>query len=249
MRGAVILTASEGSFPGLAEALGERSIEVVKRPLIDFAAPADWGPLDAALDWASTYEAIAFTSPRGGKAVSDRIRARGVLWPQSPRPAVWAAGQATAASLEHWLGPVHVPQGVEQDSHGAAVQLARAMLAARLTGPVLFPCGDRRRDELPSVLRTAGVRVDAVECYRTVLAPPSAARAAASEGALLVVASPSVVLLLARACPVGERPALVAVGPTTASAAREAGWAPAVVAGEPTASGVLEAITGLLARR
>jgi uroporphyrinogen-III synthase len=249
MRGAVVLTASAGSFPGLADALRERSVEVLKRPLIGFAAPSDWGPLDAALGRASSYRAIALTSPRAAKAVADRVRAREIPWPQSGGPAVWAAGQATAASLENWFGRAHVPEGAEQQSDGAAAQLARAMVAARVAGPVLFPCGDRRRDELPSVLRTAGIRVDDVMCYRTVLAEPSEARAAASEGALLVVASPSVIDLLARACPVGERVDLVAVGPTTAAAAREAGWVPAAVADQPTDSGVLQAITGLLARR
>jgi uroporphyrinogen-III synthase len=249
MRAAVVLTASEGSFPGLADALRERSVEVLKRPLIGFAAPSDWGPLDAALDRASDYRAIAFTSPRATKAVTDRVRARGIPWPQSPGPSVWAAGQATAVSLEGGLGPAHVPEGAEQESDGAAAQLARAMVAANVIGPVLFPCGDRRRDELPSLLRASGIRVDDVVCYRTVLAQPSEVRAAASEGALLVVASPSVIELLARACPAGDRPDLVAVGPTTAAAAREAGWTPAAVADQPTASRVLEAITGLLARR
>jgi uroporphyrinogen-III synthase len=249
MKGAVILTASEGSFSGLVEALLERSVEVIQRPLVGFAEPSDWGPLDAALDRASSYRAIAITSPRAAKAVTDRVRARGIPWPKTPGPAVWAAGQATAAALEEWLGSPRVPEGVKQESDGAGAQLAQAMLAARVTGPVLFPCGDRRRDELPSVLRTAGIRVDDVVCYRTVVAQPSEARAAACQGALLVVASPSVIELLARACPAGERPDLVAVGPTTAAAARAAGWSPAAVADLPTATGVLEAITGLLARR
>jgi uroporphyrinogen-III synthase len=249
MRGAVIVTASEGSFPGLADALRERSIEVIHRPLIGFAPPSDWGPLDAALDRASTYDAIALTSPRAGKAVADRVSARGISWPQIPGQGVWATGQATAASLDERFGSVHVPHGVEQESAGAAAQLARAMVAARLTGSVLFPCGDRRRDELPSVLRTAGIKVDEVVCYRTVLAQPSDARAAASRGALLVVASPSVLQLLARACPAGERPDLLAVGPTTAGTARELKWTPAAVAGAPTVSGVFEAITSLLAQR
>jgi uroporphyrinogen-III synthase len=249
MKAAVILTASEGSFPGLADALREKSVEVIERPLIGFTAPLDWGPFDAALDRASRYRAIAFTSPRAGKAMTDRVRARGIPWPPGPTPAVWAAGQATAASLENWLGPTHVPDGVEQESDGAAAQLARAMVAARVTGPVLFPCGERRRDELPSVLRTAGILVHDVVCYRTVLADASEAQAAASAGALVLVASPSVVELLARACSAAERPDLVAVGPTTAAAARDAGWTPAAVADQPTASGVLAAITRLLARR
>jgi uroporphyrinogen-III synthase len=249
LKAAVILTASEGSFLGLAGALREKSVEVLQRPLIAFAEPSDWQPLDAALDHLSSYRAIALTSPRAGKAVTDRVRVRGIAWPRNPAPAVWAAGQATAASLEEWVGAVHLPDGMEQETNGAAAQLARAMLSARVMGPVLFPCGDRRREELPSVLRSSGVRVDDVVCYRTVMADPSEARAAAAEGALVVVASPSVIELLDRGCPGTQRPSLIAVGPTTATAARDAGWTPAAVADQPTASGVLEAIIGLLARR
>jgi pimeloyl-ACP methyl ester carboxylesterase len=68
-------------------------------------------------------------------------------------------------------------------------------------------------------------------------------------GTVLVVASPSVVDLLARACPRAPRPELLAVGPTTAASARAAGWSPAAVAAEPTLNALSSAILGLLANR
>jgi len=81
MSGAIVLTSSEGSFPGLAEALRDRGLEVLERPLIRFARPDDWGPLDAALKRASSYQAIALTSPRAAESVVARVRACGIAWP------------------------------------------------------------------------------------------------------------------------------------------------------------------------
>ena len=114
---------------------------------------------------------------------------------------------------------------------------------------MLFPCGDLRRDELPSELRKRGIDVDEVICYRSVLADEAQARTAAARSTVLVVASPSVAGLLARACPSAARPELLAVGPTTAASARAAGWSPAAVANEPTVRALSTAILELLAHR
>jgi uroporphyrinogen-III synthase len=248
MSGAIVLTSSEGSFPGLAEALRGRGLEVLERPLIRFAEPDDWRPLDTALKRASSYQAIALTSPRAGESVVARVRACGIAWPPLPSPALWASGPTTAAPVERSLGPVRLPGKVSPEL-GAAAVLAEAMLEAGVAGPVLFPCGATRRDELPTLLERSGVRVDSVVCYQTVLADADEARVLARSAAAVVVASPSVVNLLVRAGSAGERPLLVAVGPTTAAAASSAGWAPAVIADEPTSTGVLNAISTLQARR
>ena len=103
---------------------------------------------------------------------------------------------------------------------------------------MLFPCGDLRRDELPARLRDDGIEVVEVTVYRSVLAGEVDARRAAERAQILVVASPSVADLLARACPPGVRPPLVAVGPTTAAAARASGWNPAGVAAQAERGGV-----------
>jgi Uroporphyrinogen-III synthase len=129
---------------------------------------------------------------------------------------------------------------------GAAAALAAALLAAGVRGPVLFPCGDLRRDELAARLRVGGIAVEEVVCYRSVLAGESAARRAAERAQVLVVASPSVADLLARACPPEARPALLAVGPTTAAAARALGWPPAGVAARPTVEALVAAVRALV---
>jgi len=101
---------------------------------------------------------------------------------------------------------------------------------------------------LPFLLREHAIEVQEVVCYRTVLAPSSHAGEALARGTLLVVASPSVMRLLANASNPAHRPRLIAVGPTTAASARALGWVPAATAREPSTQGVAEAISSLLAQ-
>src|ERR1700674_4872262 len=148
MADTVVLTASAGTFPGLADALKEIPVAVEERPLLSFEPPLDWKPLDAALDRITSYGTIAFTSRRAAQAFTARIQSRGMSWSgREDIPVVWAVGPATAAGLGGVLGSVRVP-GRGDTALGAAETLARSMIQEAVRGPVLFPCGDVRRDEL-----------------------------------------------------------------------------------------------------
>jgi len=241
MPGTVVVTASAGTFPGLVEALRALPAAVEELPLMSFAPPLDWTPVDQALAELERFEAIAITSPRAARAFAERLG--------GPRehPPVWAAGEGTALALGSGLGPVRTPSDDAAGTLGAAAALSRDMLEAGVRGPVLFPCGEIRRDELPARLRAEGIEVAEVVCYRSVLADEAAARNAAERARVLVVASPSVADLLARACPPGIRPALLAVGPTTAAAARASGWPPAAVARRPAVDALVAGVRSLLA--
>jgi uroporphyrinogen-III synthase len=247
MRGPVVVTASAGAFPGLVEALRAIPAAVEEMPLMSFEPPLDWDPVDAAGRELARYEAVAFTSPRSARAFVDRMARLGVI--PSGHTDVWAAGSGTTQALGTLLGPIRQPDERAVGERGAAAALAGALLAAGVRGPVLFPCGDIRRDELPARLRAGGIEVEEVVCYRSVLAGEAEARRAAERAKVLVVASPSVADLLARACPPSARPALLAVGPTTAAAARAAGWPPAAVAPQPTVGALAAGVRFLLATR
>ena len=248
MRGTVVVTASTGTFPGLVEALRALPVPVEEIPLMEFAAPLDWSPVDRALARIREFDAVAVTSPRAARAFAGRVATRGMteLFATSHKPTLWAGGVATKEALGRELGEVKVPSTKSSARMGAAAALAAAMLKEGVKGPVLFPCGDLRRDELPARLEDDGIDVEDVVCYRSVLASEGAARAAAERARVLVVASPSVADLLARACPPGVRPLLLAVGPTTAAAARGSGWAPAAVSSRPDAAALAGAVKGLL---
>jgi uroporphyrinogen-III synthase len=242
MLGTVVVTASAGTFPGLTEALRALPAAVEERPLMSFVPPLDWTPVDQAIAELARFEAVAVTSPRAARAFAERLGLR------RERPSVWAAGAGTAAALGTALGAARSPTAASTGKLGAAAALARDMLALGIRGPVLYPCGEIRRDELPARLRAEGIEVTEVVCYRSVLAGESAARDAAERARVLVVASPSVADLLARACPAGSRPALLAVGPTTAAAARAAGWPPSGVARRPAVDALVSGVRTLLAR-
>jgi uroporphyrinogen-III synthase len=250
MPATVLVTASAGTFPGLVEALRAIPVGVEEVPLMTFAPPLDWRPVDAAVRDFGRYAAVAFTSPRSARAFVERVAvlcgAGTVLGDAGAATEAWAAGAGTAQALGDVLGEVRRPDEHEVGKRGAAAALAAALLAANPSGPVLFPCGDIRRDELPSRLRDHGIAVEEVVCYRSVLAGESEARGAAQRAQIVVVASPSVADLLARACPPGVRPALLAAGPTTAAAARSSGWPPAGVAKRPTAEALVAEVRALM---
>jgi uroporphyrinogen-III synthase len=246
MPDAVVVTAAEGSFPGLIPALRAIPALVEEYPLIAFEPPLDWGPVDKAISDLGRFDAVAVTSPRAAAAFSRRAARGAPNADAAGIPPVWVAGPGTAAALGDALAAVRVPSEQSVGELGAAAALARAMLAAGVRGPVLFPCGDLRRDELPARLRADGVEVEEAVCYRSVLAGEFAARQAAERARVLVVASPSVAGLLARACPEGERPRLLAVGPTTAATARASGWPPTAVASNPTVDALVAGVRELL---
>ena len=243
----VVLTTAPGTLAGLADRLRAEGATVRETPLLSFGPPADWGPVDRAIFRLPEFRAVAFTSPRAAEAFVSRLSLHRVNPPQGQD--AWATGATTAASLHDRFDPVRTPSSLVTIDAGAGALLATAMIAAQVGSPVLYVCGDTRRDDVPAVLRAAGISVEEVVCYRSLLADPDEVRRAAIGADVLLVASPKVVTMLARACPRDERPALVVIGPTTAAAARAAGWAPAGVARRPTVESVIERIRGLVKAR
>ncbi len=239
----VVLTTASDSLSGLADVLRKDGLEVRETPLLHFAPPPDWSRVDAAIVRLPEFRAVAFTSPRAAQAFAHRAAALRVTAPLGLH--AWATGAASAAALHDLFGDVRLPSSLATMDAGAGSILASAMLAGRVGSPVLFPCGDARRDDLPAVLKASGIAVEEVVCYRSVLAGDDVARQATLGAEILLVASPKVASLAARVIPRDERPALVAIGPTTAAAARAAGWAPAGVANRPTVSAVAARIRTL----
>jgi uroporphyrinogen-III synthase len=244
-----VLTASPGAFPGLADRLRTLPVMVEEVPLLTFAPPVDWAPMDRALRDLSRYDALAFTSPRAATAFIERRSemGRGSSRRGDALPPVWSGGPGTSSALAPLAAAVRGASEEESGRIGAAAALAAAMLEAGVAGLVLFPCGEIRRDELPTRLRHEGIEVDEVVCYRSVLADEATALGAAERAAILVVASPSVADLLARVSRPGARPPMLAIGPTTAAAARVSGWPPAAVAAQPDVDALLAGVQSLLA--
>ncbi len=120
----------------------------------------------------------------------------------------------------------------------AAGPLAERILAAQPAGPVLFFCGDRRRDTLPALLAAAGIRLDERVVYRTVLQP----HPVADEPDALLFFSPSAVESFLQRNRIGAGTVCFAIGGTTAAAIREHTGHTAAVASRPAQDAVLDAV-------
>jgi uroporphyrinogen-III synthase len=138
-----------------------------------------------------------------------------------------------------------VPHGADA---GDAAALAEQIAAAVSAGPLLFLCGNRRRDTLPNRLREADLAFDEVVVYETRtrrdLTLPASPE---SPGSLwLVFFSPSGLEAVEQAPSVDpgqlHDARIAAIGPTTGGALEKAGWAVEAVAAEPSPEALLDAI-------
>ncbi len=229
----------------LVAALEALGAEVLAAPAVAVAPPESYAALDAALAAAARYDWLALTSAAAVDAVAERLAALGAPLAGAP-PRVAAVGEATARAARARLGRVDLVPAVH-----AADALADAMPLVR-GARVLFPCADRARDALPTVLRARGAAVDRVVAYRTVDAPPDALAAVAdcaAAGSLdaVLVASPSAAGALVRACGAATgRLRAVCIGPTTADACRALGVPVAAVAAQPTDAALVDALVQLV---
>lgn len=205
----------------------------VSCPTIAIEPLADTALLDRELRRLSGVQWMVFTSMNAVIAVADRLRALRIRPP--PSVACAAVGRATAALVSRHFGRVDfVP------SRATADQLARE-LPVRHGDVVFFPRANLASGILTTVLRERGAVVRDVVSYETV--PGTGAEQLAAlvrERAVeaVVFTSPSSVQLASGIGAVmrslgTDAPRAVGMGPSTARAARDAGFD---VAEPPTAA-------------
>jgi uroporphyrinogen-III synthase len=111
----------------------------------------------------------------------------------------------------------------------SAKELAEVMARVSGAGEVYFFCGDKRREELPDLLRQAGWVVHEIVVYKTVLTPHKVERSYAG----IAFYSPSTVESFFSVNAVSAGTVLFAIGQTTAAAIRERSDNPMIVAARP----------------
>jgi len=239
----ILVTRPEGPSGPLAKGLRELGARVLRLPVIRFAPPASWAPLDAALRRLAFYDAAVFASARAVESIFARALTLGLSL--SPPPKVFAVGPATARALRRrgW-------RAVAPRRHRAE---DLAAVAGRMRGKRIFlPRAQEGRDILPRLLRAGGARVDVVTAYRT-LAERSAARrlrAAAASGRVhaVVFTSGSTVEHLLGQLPAASRRRLfsravaASIGPVTSAALKRRGPAPVIEAPRATTASLCAAI-------
>lgn len=265
----VLVTRPADQVGETVAALEAAGASVVAIPLIRIDPPDDLGPLREAARRlrAGEFDWVVVTSPNGAAALAQALEAEAhaageaaqvPLGGSGSSVRLCAVGPATAAALERaGLSVACVPERHEGSAVPEALERVEPLAGRR----ILLALGDRADGRLQEELVRRGARVERVTAYCTRNDPEAAARAAGLVSSrqvdLVVVASPSQVHALARALAAQtsgvhepssgaeeaelDRPVFaVAIGPTTARAAMEAGWQ-VTQAPSPTPQGLAEA--------
>jgi len=244
----MLVTRSREQASALSAKLSELGAEAVELPTIRLVPPADYAPLDQALDSLGAYHWVIFTSANGVQHVIHRLWQKGADVRAFGGVRLAAIGPATAAELER--------SGLRADfmpSSFVAESIA-AELPVHAGQRILLPRAELARAELAESLRQKGCIVDEVAAYRTLPYEHSEMemRALFADGFDVVTfTSSSTVRNLAESLQsaFGETwrnvlaGALVAcIGPITAQTACEFGLQPDIIAAEYTVEGLLDAI-------
>jgi uroporphyrinogen-III synthase len=227
----ILITRAAEQSDSLCRELESRGARPILHPLIRFSPPHDFAPLDAAIRELSHYDWVFFTSQNAVRALVDRSLALGLcLSSLSQGVSLAAVGPATAAAArEAGLSIAHT--ATKHQGSALAEELSSQVNGKR----VFLPRSDRANLHLPETLRRMGASVTEVVAYRTFNEPESGKGRdflAARPQAILFF-SPSAVRafleqeqgaeLLRSGSLSSQRIPIVAIGPVTAAALREAG--------------------------
>jgi uroporphyrinogen-III synthase len=243
----VVTRAAEQSEELVQELIARGAIPVLL-PLLSFAAPEDAAPMDEALAELAEFDWVIFTSVNAVRAVATRATSLGYGEDQfAGVKSVAVVGPATAeAAKEAGFRVDYVPT-----THNG-LALAQE-LGERVRGKKVFlPRSDRANPDLPAALKKFGARVTEVVAYRTV--PPNSTdqrkwKEMLDGGADAVLFfSPTAVHHFAEL--LGEEQlrvaqdtiAMVAIGPITAKALREANVGRMTVPSDTTAAAAVDAL-------
>jgi uroporphyrinogen-III synthase len=250
----VVITRAALESSELLERLSGFGAIPIFLPLISFAAPESYAPLDTALlEW-SRFDWVMFTSAYAVQALITRAARQGrSVTRNAATPRIAVVGPATKDKAEKAGFFVH---------HMARTHLGVALaeeLGDSLGGKrVLLPRSDRANPDLPSALRKFGAQVTEVVAYRTVR-PTDAdqeklAGVARGEADAILFFSPSAVHSFVELSGrkqlsiLQDRVAMAAIGPVTARALREFGVHRIVLASEPSAAAVVQALESRFAK-
>lgn len=224
-----------------------RAVPLV-RPLISFADPEEFGPLDTAISTLSQFDWLIFTSSQAVRALARRSKKLGFsLEHVCTNFLVACVGPVTAEEASENNLKVHY---VAHTHNGVALA---EELGNRVRGKkVLLPRSDRAKRDLPDALKNQGAEVTEVVAYRTLRPAESDQEKfkeiANGEADAILFFSPSAVEHFYQVF--GDEPfralqhkmAIAAVGPVTAKALREVGVNRVIVSEDTTPTAVVEAL-------
>jgi uroporphyrinogen-III synthase len=147
--------------------------------------------------------AVVFTSMNAVKAVSNYISGK-TLWH------IYCIGYTTRKQVENTFSKENISGTAEN-----AGRLAKKIIEAAHIKDIIFFSGDLRRDELPIKLKYAGIAVEELIVYKTILTPQTLTKQ--YDGILFF--SPSAVESFFSKNRITNQTKIFAIGATTAEAA------------------------------
>ncbi|WP_425473790.1 uroporphyrinogen-III synthase [Rudaeicoccus suwonensis] len=193
------------------------------------------------------YEWIGFTSANAVRAVREKFVEFGLDARAFAGLKIAAVGGVTADALREWgLEPDLVPTG-EQSAHGLLEGWPEYDELLDPINRVFLPRADIATDTLVAGLQEIGWEVDDVTAYRTVRAAPPAphVREAIKTGkfdAVCFTSSSTVRNLVGIAGKPHTTTVVACIGPATAKTAEEHGLRVDVLAAEPSATALVDAL-------
>jgi len=170
---------------------------------------------------------VVFTSANAVQAVSEYTQGAVAGWD------VHAIGHATLERIGQ-LMPGQSVVGTAND----ATSLAHHIIAEASVAPVIFFCGDQRREELPVLLADAGIPLEEVTVYHTIRMPVKIEPA--HDG--LVFFSPSAVISFFELNRPKEGAVFFAIGNTTAAEIRKNCENKVIIASAPSVAAVVTSV-------
>lgn len=230
----VVLLRSPRDDDPYEQAFRAAGFSVHSRPVLEFEFVRQQELRGRLEEW-ERYGGVICTSPRAVQALGEVVKEMaGAARSWTSRPA-YAVGPRTAEMLRE-LG-----FRAEGEAAGDAAALAAHIAAQTHQRPLLFLCGNRRRDVLPEALRHVGVVVEELCVYETGLR--TELDFAGDTVDWLAFFSPSGVRAMEEARALDwSTVRTAAIGPTTAAALRAAGRSPDAVAKEPAPEALVEAV-------
>ncbi|MEL4503725.1 uroporphyrinogen-III synthase [Luteococcus sp. H138] len=201
-----------------------------------------------------SYEWVGFTSVNAVRAVRERLEEYGLDARAFSGLRIAAVGHTTAKALRDWgIVPDLVPTG-EHSAAGLAAEFPAYDEVLDPINRVFLPRADIATEVLVAGLTELGWEVDDVTAYRTVRAapPPAETREAIKTGkfdAAVFTSSSTVRNLVGIAGKPHNHTVIAAIGPQTATACTEHGLRVDVVAPQPGAIELVDALAAFARER
>ncbi len=244
----IVITRAAAQSEALAREFSARGVIPVVIPLVSFADPEDFAPLDAAIAEIQRFDWMILTSAQAVRAVFRRSETlkRSLIGSES-KPRIACVGPVSAEAVRQ---AGLIVEYVTETHTGVA--LAEEM-GNRLQGAKVFlPRSDRANPDLPRALKRQGAQLTEVIAYRTQrptdLDHENLGQIAEGAADAILFFSPSAVQHFAELYgseqlrALQDKLAITAVGPVTANALREAGVRRLVISADTTAAAVVEAL-------